>query len=458
MGTSPTLYLLFRALLRACLSVFFRQIAVVGREHVPREGEGAVLFVGNHRNSLLDPALVVTHSGRIVHFAAADVLFRVPLLAPFLAGLGAVPIARRADHADQAVDNSATFAALHNVLASGRAVGIFPEGLSHEGAKLARLKTGAARVALGFAERHPGQRLRIVPVGLSYFHPKRFRSRVLLRFGPVLELDGELVAAAADDPKEGARHLTGKIEAALRALTVNADDCGTIRVLDCVRRLYQPPGISLEDRVELARRFNDIYPKVRELPEVRALMQRVGAYQDRLDAAGLSDEDLRRKLRRSEAPLRVLGHLVLVLGWGVLALPGVLIHAPVFVMAKLAGAGAGLTSRRDVIATTKMLAGLFVGLFVYSGATWLAFREAGFRGAAAAAVAIVLTGKACVRVFDRAAAFRRAGLTTVRLVMLGREVRALVAERDALERLVHAAVAQHRPAELVPLFGPAQLD
>ncbi|MSP17251.1 MAG: hypothetical protein EXR73_11710 [Myxococcales bacterium] len=154
----------------------------------------------------------------------------------------------------------------------------------------------------------------------------------------------------------------------------------------------------------------------------------------------------------------MLRHLVLVLGWGVLALPGVLIHAPVFVMAKLAGAGTGLTSRRDVIATTKMLAGLFVGLFVYSVATWLAFREAGFRGAAAAAVAIVLTGKACVRVFDRAAAFRRAGLTTVRLVMLGREVRALVAERDALERLVHAAVAQHRPPELVPLFGPAQVD
>ena len=69
-------------------------IVVEGRERLPKDG--AVLFVANHPNSLLDPALIVAHGGRIVHFAAKDVLFKSALLRVFLRGLGAVPLARNA--------------------------------------------------------------------------------------------------------------------------------------------------------------------------------------------------------------------------------------------------------------------------------------------------------------------------------------------------------------------------
>ena len=42
--------------LRTVTRVFFRQVEVAGLEHVPKTG--AVLFAGNHPNSLIDPILI----------------------------------------------------------------------------------------------------------------------------------------------------------------------------------------------------------------------------------------------------------------------------------------------------------------------------------------------------------------------------------------------------------------
>src|SRR4051794_18042292 len=147
---SVRIYRWLRALLRVVVGVFFRQVEVVGLEHVP--AEGPVIFAGNHPNSLIDPVLILVSCGRVVQFAAKDVLFRSRVLRPVLRALGAVPVARRSDHADAgeaSARNETAFATMFQVLAAGGAVGIFPEGLSHDAPQLAKLKTGAARIALG---------------------------------------------------------------------------------------------------------------------------------------------------------------------------------------------------------------------------------------------------------------------------------------------------------------------
>ena len=91
--------------LRVVTRVFFRQIEVVGLEHVP--ATGPVLFAGNHPNSLIDPILIITTCRRKVHFAAKDALFKGRLMRAVLRGLGAVPIKRRDDHDGKPRDISA---------------------------------------------------------------------------------------------------------------------------------------------------------------------------------------------------------------------------------------------------------------------------------------------------------------------------------------------------------------
>lgn len=424
--------------LRLVTRVFFRQVEVVGLEHVPTSGP--VVFAGNHPNSLIDPMLIITTCGRRVHFAAKDSLFSGRLMRALLRGLGAVPVARKADHAggDTAAANDAAFGHMFGVLGDGRALGIFPEGLSHDASQLAKLKTGAARLALGGAAR-TGAPIPIVPCGLTFIHPKRFRSRVLVQYGPPVIAHTAPVA-----------ELTEEIDRALRRLTINAPDWDTVRALDTVRRLYQPQEISIEDRIELARRFNTYYGAVAAEPRVLSLMTRVRAYQDRLDELGVTDRELARDLSKREVSTRMLRHLVLVAWWLPLCVPGAPLHLPAVAFARLAGPR--LTPRKDVIATTKMLIGMLLVLASYAIAIGALWWRAGAWWAALAALVLPLSGWATLRVLDRLRLVRRAFGVLGRRLWFRREVRALRAERAELAREVVRVVGEVKPSELAALF------
>ena len=441
-------YRILRWFLRLSVMAFFRRIEVVGAENVPEDGP--VLLCGNHPNSLLDPVLFLCFSGRVVRFAAKDTLFRMLWLRPFLAIGQAIPVMRRQDHPDATISNEDAFEKMFAALGRGAAVGIFPEGISHDESRLARLKTGAARIALGAARRHPSHRVRVVPCGLHYVTRQRFRSSVLIQFGAPIEVDADRLAVEREDPPAAVRELTDELESRLLSLTVNADDWETVRVLDGVRRLYQPPRIRLEERIELARRFNTHYPAVRDQPEVRRIVQRVRAYLDRLEAEGLSDRDLQRRIGTGEAALRFLRHLVLVGVWLPLALLGAPIHLPVGLVLSFAGRLAA--SEREVIATAKFCVG-----FVLLGAAYIAIPSllwwrAGGAWALAAWILLPLSGFATLRVLARWAALRRMVITGIRLLRLRRELENLRAERGELERDIVVAVNRFRPEGLELMF------
>ena len=431
--------------------VFFRQIEIVGLEHVP--SAGPVLFAGNHPNSLIDPILIITTCGRKVHFAAKDQLFRGPVMRTLLRGLGAVPIKRRDDHdgtppqassGNAPVDNDAAFSAMFDVLGAGGAIGIFPEGLSHDAAHLSRLKTGAARLALGAAHR-THRAITVVPCGLTFIHPKRFRSRVLVQYGPPLLLD----EAIANTP-ERVREVTEEIGRALRRLTVNAPDWDTVRALDVVRRLYQPQEISIEERVELARRFNIYYAHVAGDRRVVALMAHVRAYQARLDELGISDRELARDLSKLEVSVRVLRHLVLVAFWLPLALPGAPLHLLPLAFGRFASST--LTPRKDVIATTKLLIGLLLVLLGYAVAIAIVGGKLGWRFAVVLAILLPVSGWATLRVLDRVRLVRRGLGVLFRRLAFRREVRGLRDDREQLVAQVIATVGVVKPAELAAMF------
>src|SRR3989442_7540506 len=212
---------LVRAVFGLVLRVFFRRIEVSGSAHVP--ARGPVMFVLNHPNGLVDPAFLLCLAPRRVSFLAKAPLFRMPVIGFFCRAFDAIPVSRRQDAGFDPAQNRQTFGVARAVLASGGAIGVFPEGASHSEAKLRPLKTGAARIALGAAAALPTDaRMQIVPAGLYYRAKRVFRSAAPLPFAPPFSVDPQPLAAGARAPGAAGVAPTGGADCALTASALSA--------------------------------------------------------------------------------------------------------------------------------------------------------------------------------------------------------------------------------------------
>ena len=210
----------------------FYRLRVAGERVPPR---GPVLLVANHPNSLMDPAMVAAVARRPVRFLAKAPLFQDPQVGWLIRGAGAIPVYRAADDPTKMGSNEDAFRAAYAALAEGAAVGIFPEGLSHSEPALTPLKTGAARIALGAAER-TGRAFPIIPVGLVFRRKEAFRSGALAVVGEPVAWDD--LAGAGPGAAEAVRELTRRMDAALREVTLNLERWEDAPLVEWAEEIY----------------------------------------------------------------------------------------------------------------------------------------------------------------------------------------------------------------------------
>ncbi|WVQ97401.1 hypothetical protein IAU59_004514 [Kwoniella sp. CBS 9459] len=278
------------------------------------------------------------------------------------------------------VEQEDTYGAVFQRLKDGGAIGIFPEGGSHDRTDFLPLKAGFSIMALGATAQNPELDVKLVPVGLSYFHPHKFRSRAVIEFGPPQSVDPELVELykqGGAKKREACGRLLEQVHDGLRAVTLRAPDWETMQVIQAARRLYRIPGqhLTLGQVVELSKRFMEGYLNYKDEPKIIDLRQKVLAYNRLLRDMGLADHQVERASSRSVKSLLLLVYRTgLLLWWSMLALPGAILHAPIFILAKLISiqkakeALAASTVKiqgRDVLATWKVLVSLAVTPLLY---------------------------------------------------------------------------------------------
>lgn len=155
------------------------------------------------------------------------------------------------------IDQQEMFRHVYNTLKEGGCVGIFPEGMrrpcragawrsslalggSHDRADFLPFKAGVALMGLGAMAANPELTVRIQPVGLSYFHAHKFRSRAVVEFGTALDIPRELVdmfKEGGDKKREASTKLLDIIYDALKTVTFRAPDYDTLMVRITLYRL-----------------------------------------------------------------------------------------------------------------------------------------------------------------------------------------------------------------------------
>ncbi|KAJ7675042.1 hypothetical protein B0H17DRAFT_946306 [Mycena rosella] len=278
------------------------------------------------------------------------------------------------------VDQQDMYRHVYDCLNRGGSIGIFPEGGSHDRTDLLPLKAGVSIMALGAMANDPNVRVKIVPVGLSYFHAHKFRSRAVVEFGRALDVPAELVdmfKLGGAQKREAVSKFLDLIFNALKTVTVRAPDYDTLMLIQAVRRLYKTPGqhLTLGQVVELNRRLLEGYEHFKDLPRVQNLRKDVLKYNRLVRDLGLRDHQVPRAQRAGWKTLALLTYRVGLLAvWAIFALPGVILNGPIFILASILSrrkakealaASRVKIAARDVLATWKVLISLGVAPVLY---------------------------------------------------------------------------------------------
>ena len=338
--------------------------------------DGPVLLVANHANGLLDPAIVVDTSRRRPRFLGKSTLFSIPVVGWFVRHVGTIPVFRRSDGVDTS-RNEEMFRDVRAALASGDAVCLFPEGISHSSGRLEALRTGAARIALGAAAE--GVPVRVVPIGLNFEEKEVFRSTVIVTYGAPIEC-APLAAGYAAAPAEAVRALTAEIATRLRDVMIEAEPTTDAEIVARVERVYaaargldRTPAAVVERRRLVADGMRML--RERHPDRFAVLYEQLRRYERRLARFGLTEDAVNRKVSLAAAARFTARESALaVILWPLIA-AGVLVFAVPYQLVRLVAASA--RTSLDQRATMKIGFGLLFYPLWVGGLAWAAWRAWG---------------------------------------------------------------------------------
>ncbi|KAJ7801123.1 hypothetical protein B0H14DRAFT_2237008, partial [Mycena olivaceomarginata] len=117
------------------------------------------------------------------------------------------------------IDQRDMYRNVYDCLNQGGSIGILPDGGSHDRTDLLPLKAGVSIMALGAMANDPNVRVKVVPVGLSYFHAHKFRSRAVVEFGRTLDVPAEMFEFGGPQKHEAVAKFLDLIFNALKTVT-----------------------------------------------------------------------------------------------------------------------------------------------------------------------------------------------------------------------------------------------
>ncbi|WP_347159527.1 lysophospholipid acyltransferase family protein [Pontibacter chitinilyticus] len=368
------LYAILKLIYRIGLRVFFSELEVRNRHLLP--AQGPLLIVSNHPNTFMDPVVIAAQLQQPAYFIAKSTVFGSRLQNWLLGKMHLIPIHRREDTPDQPVSNEEAFAASFRALEQQKALIIFPEGNSFNQRRLRKIKTGTARIALS-AEASTGLSLQILPVGLNYSAPTRFRSSVFVNVGKPIAVS-EYVKAYSTDNHAAVLALTEEIRYRLEKLIINTPTDEEDALARQVEEIYgeklgeiAPVGATPHEKDFLLTKGlvkSIIYFSQTQPDRVEELRQQITGYLQQLHHLHLQDA-LLGKGKRTVLQQSISLSLYLLLGLPVYFYGLLHNYLPYLIPSRIAHAA---TKEEEWYAPIMLTAGIFTFPLAYALECWLA--------------------------------------------------------------------------------------
>ena len=178
-------YKTVRGIVKVGLFFTHKKIKVYGKENIPNKG--AIIFIGNHQNALIDAILIPTTTNRNIHFLTRASVFKSKIVSNILKSLNLIPVYRVRDGLRTIEKNLKVFEQCFDILKNEKAIQIFAEGEHHLKRRVIPLKKGFARIILGTLQKYPDLNIKIIPVGINYDSHLNYPFSVSIYYGKPIE-------------------------------------------------------------------------------------------------------------------------------------------------------------------------------------------------------------------------------------------------------------------------------
>ena len=282
--------------------VFFRRIFYSNLKKVPLEKP--LLFVGNHQNSFMDGILVGSYLPQPIHFTMRADMFRKPFARFCLRELNVAPVYRIEEGFENVHKNLESFTGIYEILKKNGNFIMFSEGVCVQEKRLQKLRKGTARLAFG-AEEKFGLDVNIVPVGINYTYPSKFRKEVMINFSDPFSIR-ELKDVYNAHPAKAFLAFNEKCAASLRKEVIIIEDPKNDWLAEQLLKMERNNLVlpffqwrfDRDDRRQVEKRVSD---KVNQLSrtsaaDLESLSEKVETYVNLLAKNRLKDENVARKL------------------------------------------------------------------------------------------------------------------------------------------------------------------
>lgn len=406
-------YSFLKFIVKLSLRIFFRRFQVHGLEKL-RKAKGPLILAVNHPNTFMDPLIVAALTRQRVAFIANGSIFS-RFTRPIFKYMHVIPVYRKKDTSDVSLSpadlNKMTFQRCYDYLEAKGTLLIFPEGTSEIERRLRELKTGTARIALGAEYENNFQLgLRILPIGLNYSNPTRFRSDVFINIGQPITLN-EFREKYNSESFNTVEELTDLIQQRLTETVIITEDEEEDTLVKQIELLYK--NQLFEDLALNSKAQKNEFDLVKQIitavryfehhrPDLfRSLQVKMANYLTALKKLRLSDQTLNRAQRLHRHAASAV--FPLIMGLPIYFFGLIINYIPYILPSKLAHLiSTDITYRAPLMMTLGMITfPLFYGLHIWGFQQ--VFQHAGFT--LAYAISLPLSGFFVLWYWDSATRF-----------------------------------------------------
>lgn len=240
-----------RYLITFFLPAFYKRIQVKNLAEL--NVKGPVIIAMNHPNAFTDPIYIayLSYPLRVSYLARGDA-FKPGLVSYLLEKIGIVPIFRIQDGGKEGLKkNDETYQRVNQLLARNSKIIVFAEGLCIQERRLRPLKKGVARMVFGAYEAINNDNLMVIPIGVNYNQPDKFRSNVFYNVGKPIYVK-DFIEEYKQNPAKTQNRFLQQLEPKMKELITHINDKkndATVLFVEelCKRDLLEQKGLNYKN-------------------------------------------------------------------------------------------------------------------------------------------------------------------------------------------------------------------